>query len=116
MYKVGNDITRISRFESRISNLKFVQNVLSITEFNKYNELNKNDKILFLAKRWCFKEAYLKMLGMSILNYKIFQDLTLVNKKGQKPYLKQDEHVDVSISHEDDYLYITCVKGDKDVS
>lgn len=110
-YKIGNDVTRISRFEDKITKTYFVNKVLSQQEIGEYLNLDKKEQVMYLAKRWAFKEAYLKMNGWGIEHIHIFKELTLVNKKNQKPYV-EGINVDVSISHDGDILFVTCCGGE----
>lgn len=111
-YRVGNDVTQISRFNDKINNEAFIIRLLSKIELNEYQKLPLNNKSLFLAKRWAFKEAFLKMRGWGIEHKKIFIQLTLINKKNTKPFVL-NEDVDVSISHEQDLVFITCIEEEK---
>lgn len=113
MYKIGNDVTTISRFNNKIENEYFIKKILSKIEQKEYKKLNTDKKALYLAKRWCSKEAYLKLYGFGIDKIELFQNLTLINVKGQKPYFL-NENIDVSIAHENDILFISCVKNIKE--
>lgn len=108
-YRCGNDVTKISRFEHLIHNSAFYIRVLSKIELDEFLNLTNEQKPLYLAKRWALKEAYLKMRGWGMEYKKILPQITLVNKKNNKPFIL-NEDIDVSISHEEDYLFITCVE------
>ena len=111
-YKIGCDVTKVSRFENKIYDQNFIDKVLNKDEIISYNNLQTDEKIIFLAKKWSTLESLSKIDGEGILNYMKYSKVTLVTPKKKKPFLINFD-ADISFSHEDDYLFTTIVKGEK---
>jgi phosphopantetheine--protein transferase-like protein len=75
---VGVDIAQISRFKRIIESKhceNFLRKVLHCKEIEEYRLLNEDRRAVFLASRWCYKEALVKALGNKGL---IFSSVRLV--------------------------------------
>ena len=117
IFGVGTDLLEISRFKS--SNIfPLAKRILSSYEITQF-EYSKN-KTLFLAKRFCVKEAVAKAFGVGIGKSLSFKDITLSNDALGKPVCtvcmevsqKITNHevlVHVSISDTKDLVLSYCV-------
>lgn len=100
---VGVDLVRISRFENKSDH--FIKRILGAEEYKEYLSIDDNKKTTYLASRFAFKEAYFKLSGdIRYLSYQLLND-----NKG-KPYCLEDSSIQVSLSHEDDYLIVIAFK------
>ena len=100
---VGVDLVRISRFENKSDH--FIKRILGSEEYKEYLSIDDNKKTTYLASRFAFKEAYFKLSGdIQYLSYQLLNDC-----KG-KPYCLEDSSIQVSLSHEDDYLIVIAFK------
>ncbi|VEU76428.1 4'-phosphopantetheinyl transferase superfamily protein [Mycoplasmopsis columboralis] len=104
MQNIGVDLTRISRFKNK--NYPFAQRILSNEELEQFQELNEYEKVLFLARAWCIKEAIFKANNA----YADYSKITL-KKENNRWTFKQ---FSISISHEGDLLIAFVIdNGDK---
>ncbi len=81
---IGVDIVDNNRFNKLIKKKKFINRICSAKEIN--NLKKKKNKILFLSKRFCAKEAFVKALGSGFRNNLCFNDISILNDKKGKPY------------------------------
>jgi len=81
---IGVDIVDNNRFKKFINDTKFINRVCSAKEIN--NLKRKNNKILFLSKRFSAKEAFVKALGSGFRDELSFNDISILNDKKGKPY------------------------------
>ena len=86
IFGVGTDIVKVSRVKKSIRNKVFLFRI-----FNK-NEISKCKKMLnypnCFAKRFAAKEAFSKALGTGIAKGISFNEITILNEKNGKPYIK----------------------------
>ncbi len=81
---IGVDIIENNRFKTLIKKKKFINRICSPKEIN--NLKKKNNKILYLSKRFSAKEAFVKALGSGFRNKLCFNDISILNDKRGKPY------------------------------
>ena len=81
---IGVDIVDNNRFKKLINKTKFINRICSAKEIG--NLKKRNNKILFLSKRFCAKEAFVKALGSGFRNNLCFNDISILNDKKGKPY------------------------------
>lgn len=88
---IGVDLLDINRIEKLY--IKFGDNlakhILSEHEMNRYKD--EKNKILYLAKRFCIKEAFSKALGLGMGRGVNFSDITTKNDKLGKPLIELNE-------------------------
>ena len=84
IFGIGVDIVDNSRFKKLFKNKKFINRICSKEEIN--NLKKKQNKILFLSKRFSAKEAFVKSLGSGFRNNICFNDISILNDKKGKPY------------------------------
>lgn len=105
---IGVDIVKISRV--KISQAKRILSEEETIVFNSFNLETK--RIEYLAGRFSVKEAMIKALS-STNNVVGMRDITILNEKNGKPYVKkpifEDLRIFVSISHEQDNCVGLCV-------
>ena len=81
---IGVDIVDNNRFKKLIKKTKFINRICSSKEIN--NLKKKNNRILYLSKRFSAKEAFVKALGTGFRNELCFKDISILNDKKGKPY------------------------------
>ena len=81
---IGIDIIENNRFKKLIKKKKFINRICSFKEINILKK--KNNKILYLSKRFSAKEAFVKALGSGFRNKLCFNDISILNDKRGKPY------------------------------
>ena len=84
IFGVGVDIVDNNRFKRLFKKKNFINRICSQKE--KVSLRNKKNKILFLAKRFSAKEAFVKSLGSGFRNNLCFTDISILNDKNGKPY------------------------------
>ena len=84
IFGVGVDIVDNNRFKRLFKKKNFINRICSQKE--KVSLRNKKNKILFLAKRFSAKEAFVKSLGSGFRNNLCFTDISILNDKKGKPY------------------------------
>jgi len=84
IFGIGVDIVDNNRFKKLFKNKKFINRICSKEEIN--NLKKKQNKILFLSKRFSAKEAFVKSLGSGFRNNICFNDISILNDKKGKPY------------------------------
>ena len=84
IFGIGVDIVDNNRFKKLFNNKKFINRICSKEEIN--NLKKKQNKILFLSKRFSAKEAFVKSLGSGFRNNICFNDISILNDKKGKPY------------------------------
>lgn len=104
---IGIDIVELNR----LNNIK--SRVLSEEELIFYNDItNESRKKTYLGGRFAAKEAIFKAISQSDIkvNYK---DITILNDKNGKPYVKTHPFLDVdimiSISHTEEYAVAQAI-------
>ena len=86
IYGIGVDIIDNNRVKNLIKKKNFLKRIFSKEEL-KIIQTKKN-KVLFLAKRFSAKEAFVKSLGSGFRNNLCFKDISILNDKKGKPYFK----------------------------
>lgn len=101
--KVGIDLTKISRFSK--SQKLWRDKILTSFEKIEYDNLSEDKKLKFLAVHFSFKEAIFKATqDKSYLSYEIRKE------ENGKPYVYNHDELEISCSHEDDYVVTICIK------
>ncbi len=101
MFKIGTDIIRISRIEQSIKSPSFLNKVFTENE-REYCKRPENYAGLFAAK-----EAYFKALGIGIKMP--MNSVEIIHDKNGKPFIKEVDNSDLSISHDGDYAIATVI-------
>ena len=93
MIIVGNgvDIVENSRIKKSIKNIKFIKRIYSSEEVKK-SKL-KTDKVSYFAKRFAAKEAFVKSLGTGFRKGINFSDISVVNDKLGKSFIKINDKI-----------------------
>ena len=81
---IGVDIVENNRFKKLIKKKRFISRICSPKEINNFKK--KNNKILYLSKRFSAKEAFVKALGSGFRNKLCFNDISILNDRRGKPY------------------------------
>ena len=97
---IGTDILQKSRIENIYE--KLAKKILGREELGIYER--KKDKISYIAKRFCAKEAIAKALGTGIGKEYGFKDLQILNDEKGKPYVFGRDDILISISDEKEYI------------
>ncbi|ORE09962.1 4'-phosphopantetheinyl transferase [Rhizopus microsporus var. microsporus] len=110
---IGVDILylpRITSLASRRGKEKLAKRILStkeLSEFNQLKSVHDHNHIMYLATRWCIKEAVYKALYPI---HKLEWKQVTVTKTGGKPVLMIEnsllygiQRTHVSVSHDGDY-------------
>lgn len=97
---VGIDMVKIDRFKDDFDKLKY--KILSKEELEILSK--KENKLEYLASRFCVKEAFLKANGVGLFDIP-FNEINVLNEKNGKPYIlyKDTKYENVSLSHEKEY-------------
>ena len=88
---IGVDIVDNNRFKKLINKSKFINRICSAKEIG--NLKKRNNKILFLSKRFSAKEAFVKALGSGFRNRLCFKDISILNDKKGKPYFSFNQKI-----------------------
>ena len=84
IFGIGVDIVENNRFKKLFKNKHFINRICSQKEIIALRK--KKNKILFLAKRFSAKEAFVKSLGSGFRDNLCFTDISILNDKKGKPY------------------------------
>ena len=120
---IGVDLLNILRIEDLYSKFgdKFARRILSDEELKNFNK--STNKINFLAKRFCAKEAFSKAIGTGIGRGVDFVDITIANNILGKPIIlmsdkgfsfleeifkKDIKNMQFDISITDEKPYVNC--------
>ena len=102
------EIERIQRVEEKDNRLS--RRILSSEEMERYRQFSDAGRRMeYLAGRFAVKEAYSKALGTGIGSAVVFRDIVCLNDAGGKPYILNDHHAHVSISHSRAYVVATVI-------
>jgi len=104
IFGVGTDILEISRFKS--ANLSALAKRILSSHENTQFEYSKN-KTLFLAKRFCVKEAVAKAFGVGIGKSLSFKDITLSNDILGKPVCFVDSEISKKITTNEIFVHVS---------
>ena len=83
---IGVDIIENSRIKKSITNKRFVSKVFSDIEI--VNSKKTNNKTGYFSKRFAAKEAFSKALGTGFRKGLNFNDISVVNDRYGKPFIK----------------------------
>ena len=86
---IGVDIINNSRIKKFISNKKFLLRIFSNAEILCSKRIN--NKISYFSKRFAAKEAFSKALGTGFRNGLNFNDISILNDRHGKPYIKMNK-------------------------
>ncbi|MCC4723167.1 holo-ACP synthase [Salinicoccus sp. RF5] len=102
------EIERIQRVEEKGNRLS--RRILSPEEMERYRQFaDAGRRMEYLAGRFAVKEAYSKALGTGIGSAAAFRDIVCLNDAGGRPYIANDQHAHVSISHSRAYVVATVI-------
>ena len=102
------EIERIQRVEEKDNRLS--RRILSPEEMERYRQFaDAGRRMEYLAGRFAVKEAYSKALGTGIGSAAAFRDIVCLNDAGGRPYIANDQHAHVSISHSKAYVVATVI-------
>ena len=122
---LGCDILEVSRLEGLLRKGRDVFNkrVLTPAEIDEYERRSDKSAIrgtLFVATRYCAKEAFSKAMGTGVGAQFSFQDLSVLNSDSGAPVLVYSERLEnwlqsrraqakISISDEQNYVMSTVI-------
>jgi holo-[acyl-carrier protein] synthase len=86
IYGIGTDIVSVDRIKKTLKNKKLLKKIFCDDEIFKCSKL-KNIHNCY-AKRFAAKEAFSKALGTGISDGISFNEITVMNKKNGKPFIK----------------------------
>lgn len=97
---IGIDIVKNERFISYIDDERKLMKILSKEEIEQLKMFTSSKrKLEFIASRFCVKEAIFKATGEK----KAMSEITIVNDLQGKPFVLNNNTIEISISHEKDY-------------
>ena len=122
---LGCDILEVSRLEGLLRKGRdvFIKRVLTTAEIDEYERRSDKSAIrgtLFVATRYCAKEAFSKAMGTGVGAQFSFQDLSVLNSDSGAPVLVYSERLEnwlqsrraqakISISDEQNYVMSTVI-------
>ena len=85
IFGIGHDIVENSRISTLLDRYgqQFITKVLSESEQNIFNR--RTNKVNYLAKRWCAKEAFAKACSTGLLNPALLTNISILNDDLGKP-------------------------------
>jgi holo-[acyl-carrier protein] synthase len=89
IYGIGNDILEYSRIQKIYQKHpnKFAHRILSGQEYILYQSCSEQNKPRFIAKRFAYKEAIVKSMGIGLRYGLRFQDFSILPNTLGKPVL-----------------------------
>ena len=121
IYGIGSDILEISRFADYEKSSKLAFKLLSITEYNIFEELTQSQAISYLAKQFACKEAVSKAFGTGIRGDVVMRNMEILRDSNGKPWLNPLENLreymnsegitasHCTISDTKDHAFAVCV-------
>ncbi len=122
---LGCDILEVGRLEGLLRKGRdvFIKRVLTLAEIDEYERRSDKSAIrgtLFVATRYCAKEAFSKAMGTGVGAQFSFQDLSVLNSDSGAPVLVYSERLEnwlqsrraqakISISDEQNYVMSTVI-------
>ena len=88
---IGIDIIENKRVKKSILNKKFVYRIFSNSEI--HDSKKSANKAGFFSKRFAAKEAFSKALGTGFRNGLNFKDISIVNDRFGKPFIKKSNKI-----------------------
>ncbi|MFP5482912.1 MAG: holo-ACP synthase [Gammaproteobacteria bacterium] len=129
---LGCDILEVDRLEGLLRKGRdvFIKRVLTPAEIDEYERRSDKSAIrgtLFVATRYCAKEAFSKAMGTGVGAEFSFQDLSVLNGDSGAPVLVYSERLQnwlqsrraqarISISDEQHYAMSTVILYSKTIS
>lgn len=129
---LGCDILEVSRIESLLRKGRdgFIKRVLTPAEIEEYERRTDKSAIrgtLFIATRYCAKEAFSKAMGTGVGEQFSFQDLSVLNNPLGAPVLHYSERLEnrlislrafakLSISDEQNYVMASVILYSKTIN
>lgn len=111
--KVGIDLVYIPRYLDLVDNQDFLQKILTINEQELFHSFDHPQrKLEFLCGRYALKEAYAKALKLGIGKID-FLDFEVLKDESGAPMCNHN-NVEVSLSHDGDYVIAIVMVGDSD--
>jgi len=97
---IGIDIVQVSRMRESYERFgeRFLKRILSSEEISKAKD--RKEMFTFIAGRFAAREAFVKATGKKDI---VFSKLEIFNDERGRPYIKDHEQVELSISHEKEY-------------
>ena len=86
IYGIGTDIVSVDRIKKSLKKKLFIKRLFHKDEVSKCSKLI-NSKNCY-AKRFAAKEAFSKALGTGISSGINFNEITILNEKNGKPFIK----------------------------
>tara|TARA_B100001057_G_scaffold496003_2_gene596337 strand:- start:532 stop:912 length:381 start_codon:yes stop_codon:yes gene_type:complete len=86
IYGIGTDIVSVSRIKASLKKKNFLKRIFNKEEVAKCSKLINSNNCY--AKRFAAKEAFAKALGTGIANGINFHEITILNEKNGKPFIK----------------------------
>ena len=86
IYGIGTDIVSIKRIKLSVKKKIFIKRIFNKKEVQKCKKTVNQYNCY--AKRFAAKEAFSKALGTGISNGINFNEITVLNNKSGKPYIK----------------------------
>ncbi len=122
---LGCDILEVGRLEGLLRKGRdvFIKRVLTPGEIDEYERRSDKSAIrgtMFVATRYCAKEAFSKAMGTGVGAQFSFQDLSVLNSDSGAPVLVYSERLEnwlqsrraqakISISDEQNYVMSTVI-------
>ena len=94
---IGVDIVENKRIQKSIKNPLFKKRIYSFKELKQSNAVN--NKVAYFSKRFAAKEAFSKALGTGFRNNLNFRDISVVNDRYGKPYIKMTNKITNILMH-----------------
>ena len=88
---IGVDIIENKRVKKSLLNRKFLSRIFSNSEIN--DSRKSVNKAGFFSKRFAAKEAFSKALGTGFRNGLNFKDISIINDKFGKPFIKKNNKI-----------------------
>jgi holo-[acyl-carrier protein] synthase len=83
---IGTDILEIDRIKNSINKLdKLANRICTDFELTEYNQVNLDNKAVYLAKKWASKEAISKAWGTGIQGNTRFKSIEIRHNKVGRP-------------------------------
>ena len=86
LYGIGTDIVSVDRIKKSLKKKNFLKKLFNKEEVSKCSKLINSYNCY--AKRFAAKEAFSKALGTGISNGINFNEITILNEKSGKPFIK----------------------------
>ena len=113
---LGIDLIENQRINSLLKNKAFIKRTFSKKEINN---LKKNSKKNYFAKRFAAKESFSKSFGTGIRDGLNFKDIEILNDKLGKPYFLKNRKIDTFIKkrfNTKKYNLFLSISDEKDYS